>query len=970
MPSAWKRIPIIAKYRNTAEGLKIEIDPFWIPPDAKGMEKYEGAEPVIEIAEEPIEEPEPEEPVFTQPTAPVPQEFILDQGAQTRPDQTTLMPQDHQYEIDAVDWMKGLVLADVDHEIPTATWGTWDESYTDVTELVTLFASVDSDSSFGIDNPTKAAESAPKYWLYDAGEADTGWHRRWVDLGGNYPFIPNDGSSQQSRYSAVGILQWTIPTYTKTGGGEGNPYYNNTPLKNRAIVSSLVHGILFLSRGDNDSRKTGGLLESVALTYKHCGDIMTAKVASAFEIMIEELLDRLAVQDANLPNTNMSMKGLIAAADVAGDPNFTSNTNIQTKAIAAAKNLLFDKTDGAYNDYSDSNKAWSNVGIVMEGRGREMSYGGRSWSDIISARLVTYGMATWDFLNELVTRYHKYYVYQLFSPGNTGDEPIASDVHSTRVPGVTNWQDEPWARYNAPYLDSVNGPFMAYNSNGNRLVATNLAAFVADTLAKIGSGVPIGSVDVQPTALDYSNFSWPIHLSHMVPANDAISIITSRVDTAEAQRFPSHADYTNNYNEAFPNDTDDGIGWNRETQAHAVRVNAADANNDIAYFISFAGYKGSNSGYGGGGRIHCIAKNSGRFGPILMSFRESKAQKLGAPFLDLWRINDVWGKDDNGKKFSWGRVVGAINAGSASRTVTYNHITGLATVDTPWETVFGVSKTKDNAEAADCIGDYAVSYKATFSELANGLRLQCDFVINSGTDTVTELWMKLPVYEGLISKIKPTVNDFSNVNKWNAPGDGWTFNTVAERAECDGTQVAVSVISTDASDITAPVNLRSEFEIINYVQGTVTPGCGTTYGTARSANGTYTEVINYASGSPDMWLEASADFIGDINTAKWSNIDSLPDTFDVQYWTGSAWASLGETLQSTSQIRIEKDWGAGSVYAYITLGSSRSVRLRPTESGIDENQIHYLDIDLHGNIGTAITFPTTTAQETFDIETS
>lgn len=91
-------------------------------------------------------------------------------------------------------------------------------------------------------------------------------------------------------------------------------------------------------------------------------------------------------------------------------------------------------------------------------------------------------------------------------------------------------------------------------------------------------------------------------------------------------------------------------------------------------------------------------------------------------------------------------------------------------------------------------------------------------------------------------------------------GTGWTITGGV--ADVDGTQVAdsdleqsITVTNTDSYEVT--------FTVSSWVAGTITPRIGGTAGTARGANGTFTEVIVAGAGaSPE--LELRADATGDM----------------------------------------------------------------------------------------------------------
>ena len=103
-----------------------------------------------------------------------------------------------------------------------------------------------------------------------------------------------------------------------------------------------------------------------------------------------------------------------------------------------------------------------------------------------------------------------------------------------------------------------------------------------------------------------------------------------------------------------------------------------------------------------------------------------------------------------------------------------------------------------------------------------------------------------------------TNGEFSADTDW-VKGVGWTIGSGV--ASSDGTQVGDSDLS-QAATVVSGVRYRVQFTISNYVAGTLTPVLGAA-GTARSADGAYTEMI-IASATTTL-LRANATFVGDVD---------------------------------------------------------------------------------------------------------
>ena len=107
-----------------------------------------------------------------------------------------------------------------------------------------------------------------------------------------------------------------------------------------------------------------------------------------------------------------------------------------------------------------------------------------------------------------------------------------------------------------------------------------------------------------------------------------------------------------------------------------------------------------------------------------------------------------------------------------------------------------------------------------------------------------------------------TNGTFASDTGW-AKGTGWAIGS--GKADCDGTQTTTSDLEQNQT-LTAGVSYTLTYTISSYSAGTLTPRLGGTAGTARSADGTYTEIIVCGSGTdPKLEFRADADFVGKID---------------------------------------------------------------------------------------------------------
>jgi len=105
---------------------------------------------------------------------------------------------------------------------------------------------------------------------------------------------------------------------------------------------------------------------------------------------------------------------------------------------------------------------------------------------------------------------------------------------------------------------------------------------------------------------------------------------------------------------------------------------------------------------------------------------------------------------------------------------------------------------------------------------------------------------------------------FTTDSDW-TKGTGWTI--AAGVATCDGSQnPATSQLAQANTGIIAGSSYVVAFTLSGWTAGTVTPIIGGTSGTARGANGTYTETIVAGGSGATIVFQASATFAGNIDT--------------------------------------------------------------------------------------------------------
>lgn len=117
----------------------------------------------------------------------------------------------------------------------------------------------------------------------------------------------------------------------------------------------------------------------------------------------------------------------------------------------------------------------------------------------------------------------------------------------------------------------------------------------------------------------------------------------------------------------------------------------------------------------------------------------------------------------------------------------------------------------------------------------------------------------LNIWLGILTASLLTNGNFDTDTDW-TKGTGWTIANGS--ASCDGTQIADSNLAQVVA-ITDTVSYDVQMVVGAYSAGTITPVIGGTLGTARSADGVFTETIVAGAGG-SIEFRANAAFIGSI----------------------------------------------------------------------------------------------------------
>lgn len=171
-----------------------------------------------------------------------------------------------------------------------------------------------------------------------------------------------------------------------------------------------------------------------------------------------------------------------------------------------------------------------------------------------------------------------------------------------------------------------------------------------------------------------------------------------------------------------------------------------------------------------------------------------------------------------------------------------------------------------------------------------------------------------------------TNGSFASDANW-TKGTGWTIS--GGTASCDGTQTSDSDL-TQAITLVDGSDYAVTYTVSGLTAGTITPVVGGTAGTARSANGTYTETIT-ASSTDELSLRADADFTGSVD-----DVSLKATAIKLAVGIASGAAVAGDTITTCSDQSGEANDVRQSTVAKRFVYSSVSDKWEIVADGTDD----------------------------------
>lgn len=689
----------------------------------------------------------------------------------------------------------------------------------------------------------------------------------------------------------------------KAGGTEGNPYYQQRSVAIRAVVAGVGALMRFMKNSEqaaglNFTDFIGGNLMHVAFTFRLCRDAMPLHVQHAIEDLLYYTCQRLWWLPAHGINSNMDMK---AIAGLAQSWLCFSDEARKTTCTESARRILFGTHSATPETTDKSIGLFSKAGYIVEGESPETTYNGVSLLWGMEAYRVTYGEPDWDFLDDVIQAMVKFKMHQYFiDPDGYQDGP-SGYAGRTGNSYVYDQGREYWRDANVVASSVYGKPLGA--SLGNEAAI--------DTL-----------ID---SAITYWNTTQDVGGANLLIASGSGAAHTggSASATVTLTNSPNLASIN-----VDNNSEQDWIGyiWLDVDGGRWSRITSFD---NTAKTVT-------------GNITFNVAAGS----PV--DYRIEKGPKTWGADHSEWPPDNLYGVPDG----TYDATRALILASDPS-------------LDTVWE-----SSASHNVNFADEFW----SYKANDGSRDFGFFIEAieDPGVYDGWygGTLQIFWTR-DTGTIISSRHNKSGNSggvehtrvFSDVDNWATThiyaidaGDKG-FSSAAFHGTLTSPSVTYDINGTPKSVVVSRTHDPAGGVEAGFQAGTGLTGDLTVTNTFEAtASGVrhLTEIANSGSDTiKELWAVIPV-YLRDLD-------QSMSDT-TIEYWNGSAWASLSTTLVSTDAIRLMRNFGAGAKYAYVDFASSQSVKLNAAvwEQSYQGNSRHrMIKIDLLGYTGSAQAFPAT-----------
>jgi hypothetical protein len=676
--------------------------------------------------------------------------------------QQAIMPQSAGWQVTLYDWLETLSVEDV--TLPDGTL-TYDNSYASEDDLADLWLEVEGLTASSV------TRAEPEWYTLDTngkGIEGTGVVRANHDpKGGSYGGNPPRSWQNEPAF-------WYQLDLPLSGGGQGNPWYQDPAMGRRAMAVSIVDLIMHQGLDQENSWNwydmKGKAFLGMAEAYRWAGEVMSSDAQDAYETGMESVVDDLTDRGPRAVNTNMDMFALHGAADLY---MATDNSTLKTKCVEMVKDALFGYKDGELETNHKVFKAadgydggvFDPSGFIMEGDQPDVFYGGESIYQLLGALQAVTDRETgsvpseWSFLEEVVRRLQEWRSYQHFydpkqnspSVGGLTERPLttAGAGFSGRTSyGVPQGQaDEPWKWVSI----ADHAADDAFKANGEILSVSEMESEISSKLSSMNTKMASTYTAEQPN--QWNGWSpWTKPTPYLPPEGWYSTLKAIQEDNDPKFEAPPPERSGNTFNKTFGGgaETPSGKPIGKEYWSY---VDTDRNGNRWGFFVEAQSKQG---GYGGwyGGKIETfwteetgvlLINRHGKTGCDRSGVDDYSGNEDSVCWfnLDEKAGHHVWGRDENGNGFTTlllrGRELSrtsSFDTDGSPPTVTVNNVFNDPSLS---------ETTSKSGEQTGTELEGSVEVENKFEAHSNGL-VVTHTLTSDETDEVTELWASLPVY--------------------------------------------------------------------------------------------------------------------------------------------------------------------------------------------------------------------------------
>jgi hypothetical protein len=685
----------------------------------------------------------------------------------------------------------------------------------------------------------------------------------------------------------------------KAAGAEGNPYYRQAAVARRACICAATSLIRFMTESETNA-------ESYNHTYGIGGNLGPA--AFVYRHCSDVLPKH--VQNAYLDLLYFVCQRLwwLEATDLFGNMDAKAvaalaecsaafpDTARKTVCAEAAKRILFGSTTGTPATSNKTTGVYSKAGYLDEGDSPETTYNGHSLNLILEAYRVTYGDSTWSFLQDVVDAMILFKSYQYFPDPDGFTDGPSGYAGRTGGSYVFDQGTEAWRQHN----------IAAANTAGRHIGDTLGDATAIDALIDQGINSWNNTSNIDDTCVLASGTA----SAHTGGSASTTVTLTGGPDL-------SGLIVANNSSEDWRAYLWMNVNGGRWSQLTAFDNTAKTVTGNISFNVA----SGS---------------------PV--NYRIEKGPKVYSAYSTWWPPENYYPVPDGYYDAQRALIVAADSS-----------------LQTPWEA---------SANHNVTFGDEFWSYKNNDGSRDFGFFVEA--VASSGLysgwygGTLQQFWTR-DTGTVICARHDKSGEDYptENTRVWSVV-DSWATTHVYGIDDADkgfSTAALNGVVTSPSStfDINGtPKSVEHEATI----QGGVTNGFEA--GTSISGTIFYRNTFEALSDGVRHLVEVTYTGSDDIKEL-WATIpvylrdtdQSMSDT-TIEYWNGSAWATLSTTLVSTDAIRLMRNFGSGAKYAYIEFAAAKIVKLNAAvwvQSYQGNSRHRMIKIDLLGYTGSAKAFP-------------